>query len=217
MAGGQMMRYLMAILGASMLSVHPAAAAVPDPASDALDAGLLDDARLGGPVLTSPPASAPVTSVRVTSPPEPPARSLSDNPLWGIPLTKLSNTRDRPAFSPSRRPPRAIVAEPVMTRPPPLPSKTEVEPPQLSLVGTIAGDGESFGIFLDQSTKAARRLKIGEDFQGWTLRAISGREVTMEKDEQGAVLSLPAPGSEASGDVHLVPVSTTRTPLATRP
>jgi general secretion pathway protein N len=104
-----------------------------------------------------------------------------------------------------------------MTRPPPLPSKTEVEPPQLSLVGTIAGDGESFGIFLDQSTKAARRLKIGEDFQGWTLRAISGREVTMEKDEQGAVLSLPAPGSEASGDVHLVPVSTTRTPLATRP
>jgi general secretion pathway protein N len=108
------------------------------------------------------------------------------------------------------------VAEPVVSRRPPAPRKKEAEPPQLSLVGTIAGDDEGFGIFLDQSTNAALRLKVGEDFQGWKLSAIRGREVTMEKDDQGAVLALPAPGGEGGGEVHLVPVSTIKTPLATR-
>ncbi|MGX9431381.1 MULTISPECIES: hypothetical protein [Bradyrhizobium] len=197
------------------LSVQSMAAATPDASGDALDAGLLDDTRLGGPVLTSPPPSEPVTTVRAVPPPAAPVRQLSANPLWGIPLTQLSNTRERPVFSPSRRPPPVAVAEPVVTKPPP-PRKKEVEPPQLSLVGTIAGDDEGFGIFLDQSTNAALRLKVGEDFQGWKLSAIRGREVTMEKDEQGAVLTLPPPGGEGGGEVHLVPVSTIRTPLVRR-
>jgi hypothetical protein len=198
------------------LSVHSMAAAAPDTSGDALDAGLLDDTRLGGPVLTSPPPSEPVTTVRAVPPQAAPARPLSANPLWGIPLTQLSNTRERPVFSPSRRPPPVAVAEPVVTRQPPPPRKKEVEPPQLSLVGTIAGDDEGFGIFLDQSTNAALRLKVGEDFQGWRLSAIHGREVTMEKDERRVVLTLPPPGSEGGGEVHLVPVSTIRTPLVTR-
>ncbi|MDI4236766.1 hypothetical protein OZ411_28545 [Bradyrhizobium sp. Arg237L] len=198
------------------LSVQSMAAAAPDASGDALDAGLLDDTRLGGPVLTSPPPSEPVTTVRTVPPPAAPVRPLSANPLWGIPLTQLSNTRERPVFSPSRRPPPVAVAEPVVTRQPPPPRKKEAEPPQLSLVGTIAGDDEGFGIFLDQSTNAALRLRVGEDFQGWKLSAIRGREVTMEKDEQGAVLTLPPPGGEGGGEVHLVPVSTIRTPLVTR-
>lgn len=32
-------------------------------------------------------------------------RDLPANPLWAIPLKQLSNTRERPIFSPSRRPP----------------------------------------------------------------------------------------------------------------
>jgi len=199
------------------VSVHAAPAAVPDPSGDTLDAGMLDDTRLGGPVLTSPSPSEPVTSVRVAPSPAPTPRPLSANPLWGIPLKTLSNTRDRPVFSPSRRPPPAVVAEPEVSKPlPPPPRKAAIEPPPLSLVGTIAGDDESFGIFLDQSNKTALRLKIGDDFQGWKLRAINGREVRMQKDEQEAVLTLPQPGGEESGDVRLVPVSTERKPLAAR-
>ncbi|UPK40947.1 hypothetical protein IVB18_49390 (plasmid) [Bradyrhizobium sp. 186] len=210
-----MIRCFAAIIVLWVVSVHAAPAAVPDRSGDALDAGLLDDARLGGPVLTSPPPS--LTSVRVAPSPAPTPRPLSANPLWGIPLKTLSNARDRPVFSPSRRPPPAVVAEPEVSKPsPPLPRKTAIEPPPLSLVGTIAGDDESFGIFLDQSTKAALRLKVGDDFQGWKLRTINGREVTMEKDDQGALLTLPRPGSEDSGDVRLVPVSTENKPLAAR-
>ncbi|WP_249143575.1 hypothetical protein [Bradyrhizobium liaoningense] len=212
------MKWRFATIIVCAVSAHAAWAAVPDRAADALDAGTLDDTRLGGPVLSSPPPSEPVASVRVVPSPVPTPRPLSANPLWGIPLKALSNTRDRPVFSPSRRPPPAIVAEPAESTPspPPPPRKVEIEPPPLSLVGTIAGGDESFGIFLDLSTKAALRLKIGDDFQGWKLRTINGREVTMEKDEQGALLTLPRPGSEDSGDIRLIPISTEKKPLAAR-
>jgi general secretion pathway protein N len=196
------------------LSVHSVASATA--VSDALDADFTDNARPGGPSAMSSAPAEPVTTVRVVAPPAAPARTPSANPLWGIPLTQLSGTRDRPIFSPSRRPPPPVVAaEPVLVKPPP-PRKQEVEPPRLSLVGTIASGDEGFGIFLDQSTKAALRLKVGEDYQGWKLRAIQGREVTMEKDQQAAVLTLPQPGDQSSGEVRLVPVSAVKMPVATR-
>jgi hypothetical protein len=84
----------------------------------------------------------------------------------------------------------------------------------LSLVGTIASDDESFGIFLDQSTKAALRLRVGDDYQGWRLRAIKGREVTIEKDQQGAVLTLPEPGEASSGEIRLIPMAASKMPEA---
>ena len=122
---------------------------------------------------------------------------------------------DRPIFSPSRRPPPVAAAANVTPVKPP-PRKREVRPPQLSLVGTIASEDESFGIFLDQSTKVALRLKVGEDYQGWKLQAISGREATMQKDEQVAVLTLPEPGVSSSGSVRLIPVSEIKMPAATQ-
>jgi hypothetical protein len=188
------------------LSLRVAAATSPTITTDALDAGIAEETRLGGPVTSS--SSEPVTSVRVVAPPPAPEQPLSANPLWAIPLTKLSGTRDRPIFSPSRRPPPppVVAAEPAPAPPPP-PRKKELEPPPLSLVGTIASDEESFGIFLDPSTKQALRLKLGEDYQGWKLRAVQGREVTMEKDRQSAVLTLPTPSTQTNNQVLLTPVN----------
>jgi hypothetical protein len=188
------------------LSFHATAATSPTITTDALDAGIAEEARLGGPVTSS--SSEPVTSVRVVASPPAPEQPLSANPLWAIPLTKLSGTRDRPIFSPSRRPPPppVVAAEPAPAPPPP-PRKKELEPPPLSLVGTIASDEESFGIFLDPSTKQALRLKLGEDYQGWKLRAVQGREVTVEKDQQSTVLTLPAPSAQGNNQVLLTPVN----------
>jgi general secretion pathway protein N len=193
---------------------HDAAAATVAPSGDALDADLSDEARLGGVPLSST-SVEPVTSVRVAAPQPAPERAQSANPLWGIPLTQLSGTRDRPIFSPSRRPPPAVSAEPVQVRPPP-PRKKQVEPPLLSLVGTIASEDESYGIFLDQATKMAIRLKLGDDYQGWKLRTIQGREVTIEKDQQGAVLTLPEPGGPSGGEIRLIPVTASKMPMATQ-
>jgi len=200
-----MMRRLTLLVALLGLSIVGAARSATAPV-DALDAGIANDVRLTGRPAGSSESTEPVTTVRVTAPVAEPARALSANPLWAIPLTQLSGTRDRPIFSPSRRPAPVAAAEPVVVRPPP--RKKEIEPPPLSLVGTIASDEESFGIFIDQSTKAALRLKAGEDYQGWKLKMIRGREVTMEKDQQGAVLTLPQPGGgDTSGGVRLVPVS----------
>jgi general secretion pathway protein N len=202
-----------------MLSVHGAGASTFAASNDALDAGLADDARAGEPSPVMAVPAPPVTTVRVVAPPAAlmPERAQSANPLWAIPLTQLSVTRERPIFSPSRRPPpAAVAAEPVIVKAPPA-RKREPEPPQLALVGTIASDEEGFGIFLDQSTKTALRLKVGEDYQGWKLRAIEGRQVTMEKDQQAAVLTLPQPGAgQPGGGVRLLPASAVKMPLATR-
>jgi hypothetical protein len=130
-----------------------------------------------------PPAAAPSA---------PAERALSANPLWAMPLKQFSATRDRPIFLPSRRPP-APAATAVATSAIAVPKPKEPERPQLSLVGTISGDDDKFGIFLDQSTKAVLRLKVGEDFQGWKLRSVQGQQVALEKSQSTVVLAMPQP------------------------
>src|ERR1700736_6486025 len=93
------------------------------------------------------------------------------------------------------------------------PKPKEPERPQLSLVGTIASGDEGFGIFLDSSTRAPLRLKVGEDYHGWRLRSVQGREATLEKDQQAVTLALPQPGvgqvvSEARNEVPPPPETT---------
>jgi len=106
------------------------------------------------------------------------------------------------------------VPAPVAVAPPPRPKPVKIERPQLALVGTIAGPEQSFGIFVDQTTKAALRLKIGEEYQGWRLRDVAPREVTLVHDEETAVLSLPPPDAAAA---QLVTMQAANTSAITEP
>jgi general secretion pathway protein N len=202
-------RATLALLLATALIAPAVTLALPTDAPD-LNTPRRADAPSVSSVWEQPASPAPVIIVRPReAQPPAPERTLSANPLWEIPLSRLSTTRERPIFSPSRRPPPPVVAAaPPPSAPPPPPRAPRVERPQFSLVGTVAGDEESFGIFVDQTTKAALRLKIGEDYQGWKLRAVNGREVTLERDQQTTVLSLPQPGagtlSSAPGQVENV-------------
>ncbi|HZR77328.1 hypothetical protein [Bradyrhizobium sp.] len=204
------MTHWRAITAASLLvaalAVPGSTAAVP---TDATDLDAAPQHRVDTPATPSlwnrPAAPAPVV-VKVTAPAKPaePERARSANPLWAIPLATLTTTRDRPIFSPSRRPPPpAAVPAPVAVAQPPRPKPAKVERPQLALVGTIAGADQSFGIFVDQATKAALRLKIGEEYQGWRLRDVAPREVTLVHDEETAVLSLPPPDAAAAQPVTM--------------
>ena len=154
------------------------------------------------PSLWEQPAPAtPVVIRAAEAPPPPQERALSANPLWAIPLATLSNTRERPIFSASRRPPPAAAAPVTVAKAPPPPKAPRVERPPLALVGTVASDDESFAIFVDQGTRAALRLKIGEDFQGWRLRAVQGRDAILERDQQTEILSLPQPGATSASPI----------------
>ena len=145
------------------------------------------------------PSTNPAASVQVVVPPAPVApaseRALSANPLWAIPVAQLPNTRDRPIFSPSRRPPPPAVAPAAVPKVAAVAKPREPERPQVSLLGTIASDDEGFGIFLDQSTKVVFRLRVGEDYQGWKLRSVQGREAVLERDQQVVPLALPQPSA----------------------
>jgi general secretion pathway protein N len=129
------------------------------------------------------------------------------NPLWGIPLSALDATKERPIFSASRRPPMPpVVAQRVAAPPPPKPA--EPEHPPVTLVGTVIGKPKNVAVVLDRATKTIVRLHVGEATSGWILRSVDARTMTVEKNSQTVTLALPAPGaaptspfpvSEASG------------------
>jgi general secretion pathway protein N len=132
-----------------------------------------------------------------TSPPKLADDRVRGNPLWAIPLDALRTSRTRPIFSPSRRPPPpAIVAAPYV--PPPPATPTEPDRPHLMLVGTVTGEQEALGIFLDQTTNKIVRLKSGDLHGGWILRQVRGREVMLQKNDETIFLALPPPGTKAA-------------------
>ena len=170
--------------------------------------------------------SEPTTSVvEVVIPPatpSPPAeRALSANPLWAMPVKQFTVTRERPIFLPSRRPPAQLPSTVTVAKVVAPPKPKEPEQPQLSLVGTIASDEDKIGIFVDQATKAVLRLRLGEEFQGWKLQSVKGREVAFQKNQQTFVVALPQPGLSqpsvavreepaALPDTRLLPVNVRR-------
>jgi hypothetical protein len=120
----------------------------------------------------------------------------SGNPLWAIPVKDLSDTRDRPIFTPSRRPPPPpVVEKPYVPPPPPrVETKPPPEPLMLSLLGTIAGDSAGVALFMEKSTQEVVRLRTGESHKGWVLRSVHGREAMLEKGDRKETVTLPNPG-----------------------
>ena len=160
--------------------------------------------RAPQPEPVTPPATPPAAATAAPASSEP--APISANPLWAIPLSTLSATRDRPIFSASRRPPQLAVAPvAVVPAPPPPPPPAEPEKPNLVLVGTIVGDADSFGIFIDQTSRSALRLKLGEQHEGWTLRSVQKREAMLVKDQQVAVVAMPPPAKTGDAGNELSP------------
>jgi general secretion pathway protein N len=117
------------------------------------------------------------------------------NPLWGIPISALDATRERPIFSASRRPPMPPVVAQRVTAAPPPPKPAEPEQPLLTLVGTAIGQTQNVAVVLDRTTKTLVRLHVGEAASGWILRSVDSRAMTVEKNSQTVTVALPAPGS----------------------
>jgi hypothetical protein len=137
---------------------------------------------------------------RPVSPTEPDGSVLRSNPLWAIPFSSLSATRERPLFSPSRLPPPVVArAAPAPRVAPPPPKDDEPDHPPLTVVGTVSSEMGGIGIFLDQATNTIIRLKTGESHAGWILSAIQGREASFEKDHRTAILALPSRRAALSG------------------
>lgn len=113
------------------------------------------------------------------------------NPLWGVPLTSLNATRQRPIFLPSRRPPTPAVPAAVIKEQ--LPPAAEPDRPPLSLVGIVTGPTDGFAVFVSDTTRDIVRLRTGEGHEGWILRSVQRREAVLERNQRKTVIELPAP------------------------
>jgi hypothetical protein len=177
------MRFVRAALTVVCFAV-PALAAAPPGAGDSMNSGIdnpsVDVIRhaMPAPDVTAPPAPAD-----------------GANPLWAIPLSALAATRGRPLFTPSRRPPAPVIAAvpppPAPRQPPPPPPPAAPEHPNLTLVGTVAGEGEGVAVFIDKGSRDAVRLRTGEGHLGWVLQSVDRSAATLQKGDQTETLVLP--------------------------
>src|SRR5215471_2746579 len=122
---------LLTAAAAPDLAVDPGLRPVPRPPALGFDPPASDI----GP--SAPDIVQPAPGIAQSAPDTPKATPVAraGNPLWAIPLSSLTVTRERPLFSSSRRPPAPpVVAAPVVqTRPPPPPpAPREPERPRLS-------------------------------------------------------------------------------------
>jgi hypothetical protein len=125
-----------------------------------------------------------------------PEISTSGNPLWAIPISKLSATRDRPLFSASRRPRTPTVAAAPVSAP--VAAKPVAQLPPFTLVGTIISEKNRIAIFFDPTSKIATGVREGERASGWTLRSVGSRSAVLEGNDRMVTLDLPEPAADGT-------------------
>jgi general secretion pathway protein N len=128
------------------------------------------------------------------------------NPLWSVPLSKLSATRDRPVFSTSRRPPPQAVFAPVVETAKPAAQAAVPEPLNLTLVGAVVGESDAIAVFIDRANQGTIRMRTGDSRGGWQLSSIVGREATLRNGDRTEVLVLLKPGATAEAAPAAAPV-----------
>ncbi|WP_375454012.1 hypothetical protein [uncultured Methylobacterium sp.] len=135
-------------------------------------------------------AEAP--SIRTDPPPATaPARGL--NPLSALDPTALGAFRGRPLFAPSRRPPPPRPAAIV----PLAPVVVASPPPDLRLVGVVAGADRAVAILRRPAGGPSLNLKVGDTVEAWRVETIAPDRVTLRDGERATTYRLFAVGGPA--------------------
>ena len=107
------------------------------------------------------------------------------NPLAAPSLDRLSATRERPLFTPSRRAPPP---------PPPVASAAPVEaaasPPSISLLGVIIAVEGPRAVINDMTRNKIVRVRVGDEIDGWKVRQIDERLLVLWRDGRSASFKL---------------------------
>jgi general secretion pathway protein N len=107
------------------------------------------------------------------------------NPLQAQSLDRLSVSRDRPLFSPSRRPPAPppppVERAPEAAAPPP--------PPDVTLFGVVV-DGEGAHAIIRLGTGKMERVHFGDEVAGWKVSQIEGHRLVLSLDGRLATFTM---------------------------
>lgn len=119
------------------------------------------------------------------------------------PLEELKATRERPLFSPRRRPDEAVVALPEtpVTQAPP-------ETAPFDLTGVVMGEDRAVAILHNRETQETVHLHQGETAQSWSVAEIAQRHVVLRNEGRQVRLQLfePKPeGADGEAAAHPVP------------
>ncbi len=149
----------------------------------------------------------PVPALAADAPPQAEGQSgaAPASPLATQPLDQLSATRERPLFSPTRRPvPTPIAHVPEAPPPPPPPP-----PPNVALFGIVMDGDEARAIVRTGPAEKMIRVRIGDDIGGWTVGQIDGRKLVLSLDGRVAVFTMfsgdSAVAAPNSGPVSQLP------------
>jgi general secretion pathway protein N len=123
----------------------------------------------------SPPADAPVRSFAMP------------------PLDELQATRERPLFSPRRRPDEQVVTE---TETPVTQAAPESAP--FDLTGIVMGEDRAVAILHNRETQETVHLRQGETAQAWSVAEIAQRHVVLRSEDKQVRLQLFEPKPEGA-------------------
>ena len=111
------------------------------------------------------------------------AAAIAVSPLAAQPLEQFVATRDRPLFSPTRRPPAPPPL--VVVAPPPPPP-----PPDVVLLGVVMDGEEARAVIRTGPTAKVTRVRIGDDVGGWKVGQIEAQRLVLLLDERTATFTL---------------------------
>jgi general secretion pathway protein N len=97
----------------------------------------------------------------------------------------LRQTRERPLFSVTRRPPPKIDVSEAPAPP--------IVPPSLTLVGIVLSANERAVIVQEASSAKPVRLALGEAIKGWRVTSITPRTFVIKNGDHAATLTFPPP------------------------
>ena len=118
---------------------------------------------------------------------------LTGNPIAEVPLDRLSATRDRPLFSPGRRPTVAPQPPPARPRIEHAPPSSPVQSPTVTLFGIVVGSHGPRAFIGRGPTDPIVGVRPGDDVNGWMVSAITERSLVLSHADLTATFVLFSP------------------------
>lgn len=133
-------------------------------------------------------AVLPIVAQGAAAQPEGQPTALN-NPLAAHSLERLTETRDRPLFTPGRRGPAALEGPP----PPPVVAQRPDEPappPNLVLAGVVVDQNGARAVVRDQGADRIVNLRTGDALGEWRVQQIEPRRLVLVLEDRTAEFSL---------------------------
>ena len=105
------------------------------------------------------------------------------NPLAIHSLAELTATRERPLFSPTRRPPPPLAVADAEPAPP-------APPPDVQFSGVVMDTKGALAIIRPDASGPAKSVRVGDIVSGWKVGQIERRQLTLLLDGRSATFTL---------------------------